>query len=225
MATRPDSVTRWLAHLGLDIHRLRGALGALPPAEVAALCDAARSPHLGELALTVPRPVSAALAAAGCVFTLPLHTGPTPREHAWLTHLGWALALYVQPGGGGLTMPAAAVNLARHAGEHLKAQLAKARRHDLFTLGALLCLVDRRARLLREGRDPEYRMLTRLSLSALCAEADRRQPGTPPAPGGAVADRVRRVVAALPEADALSLAALAAHTGTHPEATGGRHAR
>lgn len=225
MTTRPSSVTRWLANLGLDIHRLRGTLRTLPPAEVTALCDAARSPHLGELAPTVPRPVSATLAEAGCVFTLPLHTGPAPREHAWLTHLGWALALYVQPGGGGLAMPADAVDLAHRAGEHLKAKTSAAREGDLFTLGVLLCSVDCLARALQDCRDSEYRLLTRLSLSALCAETDRRHLAASSAHGGAVADRVRRIVAALPDADARLLEALTTRTGTHLDAAGGCHTR
>lgn len=181
----------WLSALGITQDQVHEAAHALEPADLAALVEAASSPFLGELAeidptgrIGAPRPISPALAASGCVFTRTLHEGTHPRDHHWLSHLGWMVALYVQPGGGQWRMPLEAVDLDKALAERHRTHTGEFSREPLATLGLLLHRTRVQLGMFHPGNDAEYWLLTRITRSVLCEVINARVPGSPLTEGG-----------------------------------------
>lgn len=181
----------WLHSLGLDHAQVRDAVRALSPEDLAMVVHAARSPFLGELIHTdqagqptAPRPISQPLAQSGCVFALTMNAGEYPREHHWLTHLGWMVALQAQPGGGDWSMPPDAVDLHETLSRHHAQLTAEMSRQPTSTLGVMLYRTIYQLTLGKNGDDPEPRLFTRVGQSVLCAVIDARAQGSPLAEGG-----------------------------------------
>lgn len=181
----------WLEGLGLDHARVRDAVRALSPVDLALVVEAARSPFLGELVdtdtagqITGPRPISETLAASGCVFSLTMSEGDYPRTHHWLTHLGWMVALHVQPGGGDWSMPVEAVDLYEAVHERHRTLTAEMSHYPTSTLGVLLYRTMRQLKMFHPGNDAEYWLLTRVTQTVLCELIDKRAEGSPLTAGG-----------------------------------------
>lgn len=167
--------TPWLYSPGLDHDQVREAVRALAPADLAAVVEAARTPFLGELVhtdqkgcSTGPRPVSKELATSGCVFAMRLYEGTGPRQHHWLTNLGWIVAQYVQPGGGDWTMPPQAVDLREALNGHHSFHTDQVLHFHMSQLGTLLCGTRRQLALLRPGGDVKSWLFTRVAQTVLC---------------------------------------------------------
>lgn len=209
MLTQPT--TPWLHSLGLDHAQVRDAVRALSPEDLAMVVQAARSPFLGELVHTdqgggptEPRPISPALAQSGCVFALTMNEGTYPREHHWLTHLGWMVALQMQPGGGDWSMPPDAVDLREALSRHQEQLTAEMGRKSTSTLGVMLYRTIYQLRMFTSGNDPEYWLFTRVCQSVLCALIDARAQGSPLAEGGyddAAAAMLRQAIIAAEDDD------------------------
>ncbi|MFY7068971.1 hypothetical protein ACOQFV_24200 [Nocardiopsis changdeensis] len=210
----------WLSALGISedqVHKTAHALHALEPTDLTVLVEAARSPFLGELAevdpagrIGAPRPISAALAASGCVFARTLHEGTRPRDHHWLSHLGWLVALYVQPGGGDWAMRPEAVDLDKALAERHSAHTGEFSLQPLATLGLLLHRTRVQLGLFHPGNDVEYWLLTRITRSVLCEVINAKVPGSPLTEGGyddaAAAMITQAVIHAESDDDAFDLA-------------------
>ncbi|GAA1463539.1 hypothetical protein NE857_34085 (plasmid) [Nocardiopsis exhalans] len=186
-----QTTTQWLHSLGLDHAQVRDAVRALSPEDLATVVQAARSPFLGELVHTdqggwptTPLPISKSLAQSKCVFALTMNTGTYPRKHHWLTHLGWMVALQVQPGGGDWSMPPDAVDLHEALNRHQEQLTAEMRRQPTSTLGVMLYRTIHQLTLSTTGEDPEYWLFTRVCQSVLCGLIADRAQGSPLAEGG-----------------------------------------
>lgn len=208
---------RWLSVLGLTEDRVHETAHTLNTADLAVLVEAARSPFLGELAevdpsgrIGAPRPASPALGASGCLFTRTMNEGTHPREHHWLSHLGWMVALYVQPGGGDWAMPQEAVDLDKALAERHRTHTGEFSRQPLATLGRLLHRTRVQLGMFHPGNDAEYWLLTRITRSVLCEVINARVPGSPLAEGGyddaAVAMLTQAVIHTESEDEAFDLA-------------------
>jgi hypothetical protein len=181
----------WLSTLGITEDQMREAAHALQPADLALLVEAARTPFLGELAdidpsgrIGAPRPVSPALAASGCLFTRTMNEGTHPRAHHWLSHLGWMVALYAQPGGGDWAMRPEAVDLDKALAERHRTHTGEFSQETLATLGLLLHRTRVQLGRFNPGNDAEYWLLTRITRSVLCEVINARVPGSPLTEGG-----------------------------------------
>lgn len=186
-----QTTTPWLHSLGLDHAQVRDTVRTLSPNDLDMVVQAARSPFLGELihtdqngSPTEPRTISQNLAQSGCVFALRMNEGNYPREHHWLTHLGWVVALQIQPGGGDWSMPPDAVDLHEALSQHQEQLTAEMDRHPTSTLGVMLYRTIYQLMMFSEGNDPEYWLFTRVCQSVLCGLIDARAQDSPLAKGG-----------------------------------------
>lgn len=188
MSTQPTP--RQIQNLGLDPAQVRNTARALAPADLGTVVQAACAPFLGESVhtdqagqITGPRTPVPALAASGCVFSLVVNEGTYPREHHWLTHLGWMVALYLQPGGS-LDMPQDAVDLYKRVNEHSRRLTGALSPNSTAMVGTMLWRTMRQLELFQPGQDAEYRLLARVTQSVLCQMINDRAPGAPLSEGG-----------------------------------------
>ncbi len=193
---------RWLHDLDLDQDQVRDAVSALSAQDREAVATAARAP-LGELVEidqygqpAGPLPVSESLTASGCVFALRMNEGEYPREHHWLTHLGWAVARQMQPT---VDIPVDARRLSATVTMHQTNLRRNLHEVPTVSLGKLLHQTRGQIALCVPGTDPETALFIRLCQSMLCELIDARAGGspTPLAAGGyddAPAEMVRQAI-------------------------------